>query len=170
MGFVMEFFNHMGGEMGMPKPVFDTRADMLWDAPAIGPAKVSKKIIDCLIVNADPLSGQCQGYSRSDLYQKVVLPLIARFGCSVITTNCSDAGTSTGHTLSEIGALATMAKRIITVATGPSWPTWNVWSKDAERIVILDPMRLDFGPMDAPVHHAANADEVRRICEERGWL
>lgn len=167
--FVMDFFNAMAADQKWEMP-FRSRADMLWDSPAIGPAKVRKKIIDCLIINSDPCSGQCPAYSRSELAEKVAVPLIQRFGSGVIFTNSHEDNAPTGYTLAEIAHLSTMAQRIIAVANGPHWATWNIWSRDAERIIILDPQRLNFGPMSAPVHHASNASEVRRICEERGWL
>lgn len=169
MGHVMNFFNAMAEDLKLAKP-FTTRADMLWDSPAIGPAKVRRKIIDFLIINSDPCSGQCPGYSRAELAEKVVAPLTQRFGSGVIFTNSSEDNAPTGFTLAEIGHLSTMAKRIIAVANGPMWPTWNVWARDAERILILDPQRLDFGQMAAPVHHAASAGGVRAIAEALGWL
>lgn len=166
MAFVAGFFNHVAGECGHPCPLLNSPKDLLWDSAAIGPSRIRQKLIDCLIISADPLSGQCPQYSRSELYDQVVIPMTARWG-SVVCTNNPD-GSSTGFSLVEIGILATMAKRIICVATGASWPVWNVWV-DAPTIVILDPMRLDFRD-GREVHHAANAAQVREHAERLGWL
>lgn len=166
MAFVAGFFNHVAGECGHPCPLLSSPKDLLWDSAAIGPSRIRQKLIDCLIISADPLSGQCPQYSRSELYDQVVIPMTARWG-SVVCTNNPD-GSSTGFSLVEIGILATMAKRIICVATGASWPIHSIWS-DCPVICILSPMFLDFRN-GREVYHAANAAEVRAKCEELGWL
>lgn len=167
MAFVAGFFNHVAGECGHPCPLLESPRDLLWDSASIGPPKIRLKWIECLIISADPLSGQCPHYSRGELWDQIVGPMINRWGSNVIRTNLPN-GESTGFSLSEIGALSTMAKRIICVATGAAWPVWNVWCS-APMIVLLDPMRLDFRD-GREVHHAANATEVRKIAKELKWL
>lgn len=169
MQFVYDYFSAMAKDNKWEVP-FRRRQDMLWDSPIIGPPRVRKKIIDCLIINSDPCSGQCPRYTRSEMAEKVAVPLIQRFGSGTIFTNSHADNAPIGYTLAEIAHLSTMAQRIIAVANGPHWATWNKWSMDAERIIILDPQRLDFGPMEAPVHHAGSAAEVRELCEKLNWL
>lgn len=163
--FVREYMNHLAGKLGHPQPIFPSRKDMLFDIPAI-PKPGIEPIVDVLAVLADPMSGQCPAFRRSEVYEKVLTPLRVRFG-SVIVTNHDD-NTPTGYNLAQIGILSTIARRIIAVANGPHWTTWNVHST-AERIIFLDPMRLDFGA-DAPVHHVADADQCLAKCISLGWL
>lgn len=166
MQFVFEYMNHLGGKLGHPKPVFGSVKDMLFDIPSI-PKPGIDPIIDVLAILADPMSGQCPNFRRSEVYEKVLTPLRKRFG-SVIVTNHDD-NTPTGYDLAQIGILSTLARRIIAVANGPHWTSWNVHvSPSTERIIFLDPMRLNFG-LDH-VHHVADADQCLAKCHELKWL
>jgi hypothetical protein len=140
---------------------------MLWDSPAIGPAKMPP-LIDCLIVCANPLSGQCWGFARSEFYELVVVPLRARYS-TVVVANGED-GLPTGYSLSEIGALSTVAKRIICLPNGPAFPTFNKWNKDVPRIIFLSPAFIDYGQPKELNHHVKDAAECRAKCVELGWL
>lgn len=166
MDFVFQFMNLLAGRLGHPRPVFNSVSDMLFDIPAI-PEPNIPPIIDVLAVLADPLSGQCPNFRRSEVYEKVITPLRQRFG-SVIVTNHSD-NSDTGYSLAQIGILSTLARRIIFVANGPSWPVHNVWTIQTPKVCFLEPMRLRFG-FDPPINHVADADECYRKCVELGWL
>jgi hypothetical protein len=163
MGFVMDYMNSLSGLIS-GGPVFHSRTDMLWDVPAI-PEPNLPKIIDVLIVNSDPMSGQCPNYARSQLAEEVVM-LKRRW--KVIETNHWD-NTPVGFSLAEIGILSTLAKLVIGVANGPMWPCFNQWTRDTEKIVFLQPMRLNFG-IDQPIRHVADAFECRKVLEELNWL
>ncbi len=163
MGFVMDFFNQMA-MCHFGSRAFETRADMLWDSACIGPPK-TPKLIDCLIVCADPRSGQCLQFSRHELYDQIVVPMISRYGKVVVANSIH--GEPTGYSLAQIGAMATVAHRIICLANGPAWTTFNRWV-DAERLVFLDPMYIDFG--GDKYHHAANVKQAREKMNEIRWL
>ena len=164
MGFVMDFHNHLGGEAGQPCPTYNTRQDMLWDSASILAAVPRVPHPDLLIVNADPKSGQCPEYHRPEMME-VIETLRHRYPHLRIT--CTNINGVDDWSLAEIGAMSITAKYIVAVATGPHWPTWNIWNQSTHRVILLSPMRLDFGT-PGKVEHAANAGQVWDIM--RGWL
>lgn len=163
MEFVMRYFNSMARRI-IGIDLFFDRSDMLWDSASIGPAK-TPELIDCLIVCADPLSGQCPEFSRSELYEQIVIPMTARYG-KVIVANAAD-GQPSGYTFSQIGAMATVSKRIICLPNGPAWSTFNKWTT-AERIVFLSPMHINYGVQQ--YHHVANVTQAAALAKQLGWL
>lgn len=164
MDFVMDFLNAHCREEGLEAPYRSTH-DMLWRSPAIL-EPVPVKPFDILVVNCDPLSGQCPHYSRSEV-DGLLLQLVAK-GHRVLCTNATNAAPWGNFTLREIANLSTRAKCILGVASGPLWPTFNIWNQHVTRYVWLDPMRLNFG--STKIRNAANAEQTRVHLTEDGWL
>ena len=164
MGFVMEYHNHLGGEAGMPCPVYNTRQEMLWDSASILAAVPRVPHPDLLVINSDPRSGQCPEYSRSEMME-VIETLRHRYPHLRIT--CTNINGVDDWSLAEIAAMSITAKYIVAVANGPHWATWNIWNQNAHRVILLSPMRLDFST-PGKTEHAANAAGVWNIM--RGWL
>lgn len=158
MGFVQKYFNRMGEEAGLGQP-FPTREDMICDFPAIHSYPIPVPFEGILVINCDPKSGQCPGYSSSEM-DSLILKL-ENAGHSVCAVE------KAGLSLVQIGALSIFAKLIIGCATGPFWPTLNRWNKDTPRIVMLSRMILDYG---APMPHANNAGEVEDMLKGMGYL
>lgn len=165
LGFVQRYFNAMGLAAHRMVP-FPEREDMLCDFPSLISYFPSRffpgRLFDgILVINADPKSGQCHGYSSSEM--DALIHRLEDKGHSV----CAIEGAVLS--LVQIGALSIHAKLIIGCATGPWWPTMNRWNKDTQRICMLSPMRLDYGD-SAPTVHAANATDVTTILEGMGFL
>ncbi len=163
IGFVQRYFNAMGLEAHGHTP-FPMREDMLCDFPEIMncfPSGIDfEPFRGILVINADPKSGQCPGYSSSEMDS-----LIAKLedkGHSVCAIEKADLS------LVQIGALSIHAKLIIGCATGPWWSAQNIWNKNTQRICMLHPMRLDYGSV--PIVHAQDAAEVATILEGMGFL
>lgn len=158
MGFVQRYFNAMAEDGGYA-PCFPSREDMLCSFPSVVMQEPSQTA-RVLVINADPKSGQCPRYSSSEMDQ-LISRLEDRWE-SVISIE------KAGLSLAEIGRIATYAELIIGCATGPWWPTMRV-NTYADRICMLDPMRLDYGP-NVPITHARDAAEVAAILESRDML
>lgn len=157
IGFVMKYMNAQC-EVSGHAPVFNERRDFLCSFPAIGnythPIRTG-----ILVINADPQSGQCAGYSNSEM-DDICTKLFKKRHPVMEIKNHS-------MTLADIARVSLISRLIIGAATGPLWATFNIWNKDAQRIVLLEPQRLDYG---IPVRHAANAAQVEEILKETGWL
>ncbi len=163
-GFVQNYFNAMARTYGYLDEPFPTRDAMLCEWPSLKPPEVESDLPffrGILFINADPKSGQCPGYSSSEMDALVQNAEAA--GNSV----CSIDGA--GLTLVQIGRMSVHAKLIVGCATGPWWVTLNVWNKTTQRICLLDPMRLDYGP-GVPIVHAKTAAEAQSIMKGMGFL
>lgn len=158
IGFVQKYFNAMGREANLGEP-FAIREHMLCDWPSIWNS-AGRPFTGILFINADPKSGQCPGYSSSEMDDLIVRT--HRAGHSVLDIMEADLS------LMQIGALSMHAKLIVGCATGPWWPTMMRQNMDTQRICMLDPMRLDYGSV--PIVHAKNAAEVAQIMEGMGFL
>lgn len=165
IGFVQRYFNAMAAEVGFD-PCFPTRESMVCAWPSILKMKDwighgDTTFTGILFINADPKSGQCPGYSSSEMDELIRQTQDA--GHSVCAIEKAEMS------LVQIGALAIHAKLIVGCATGPYWPTVNNWNTDTQRIVMLDPMRLDYGT-SCPSLYAKNAHEVEKIMQGMGFL
>lgn len=161
LGFVQKYFNALAEEGGFP-PCFPTRENMVCAWPSIQAYNWGKDYFcGILFVNADPKSGQCPGYSSSEM--DFLIRAAESVGHSVCVIEKAQL------TLPQIGALSIHAKLIVGCATGPWWPTANKWNTDTQRICMLDPMRLDYGS-SCPMVYAKNALEVGKIMEGMGYL
>ncbi len=160
MAFVMRYMNALCRESGQ-KDAFKTREDLLCGFPSIERGLSCESEI--MVLNADPKSGQCPRYSSSEMDGLISL---LRTKHEVVISNSQ----SCSHSFStrDIGSMSRFVKLIIASATGPMHPTFNIWNKDVPRIVLLDPMRLNYGTV--PIEHAACAEEAQHILERTGWL
>lgn len=165
LSFVQKYFNALAEEGGFP-PCFPTRESMVCAWPSVVsyfteayyPGNAFSGI---LFVNCDPKSGQCPGYSSSEMDTLIVKAAsVGQSVCAVETASLS---------IRQIGALSIHAKLIVGCATGPWWPTVNKWNINTQRICMLDPMRLDYGSV-VPTVYAKNAAEVEEKMRGMGFL
>lgn len=162
MGFVQKYFNAMALESGLPRP-FLLRYEMLSSWPSVWDRQFVRSgdpFTGILFINADPKSGQCPGYSSSEM--DALIRRTEDAGHSVFAIEKAELS------LVQIGAISIHAKLIIGCATGPWWSCQNVWNKTTQRICMLHPMRLDYGSV--PIVHAKSAAEVAQIMEGMGFL
>lgn len=155
MGFVLNYLSCMKREAGYDTPILKF-TDLLCSFPSIKPAFAPHKD-KILIVNADPKSGQCDGYSSSEMDS--LISLISERHLYVSIQNGS-------YSLTHIGRLASEAKLIIGCATGPLWPCLNIWNKDTPKIIMLDPQRLQYGG-EGNILHAPNVSKVEEILRDK---
>lgn len=158
LGFVARYFNAMTSDAGFG-PVFKKRESLL-DWVQVEPSN-APKFDGILVINCDPKSGQCSRYSSSEM--DAVIERLEELHPSVLSIQ------KAGLTISQIAQLSITAKLIIGCATGPWWPTVNFWNRSTPRIVMLDPMRLDYGP-NVAIEHAACAADVSDILHRMGYL
>lgn len=161
LGFVQKYFNAMAAEVGFD-PCFPTRESMVCAWPAIQwKHSGASDFHGILFINCDPKSGQCPCYSSSEMDRLIkATHAMGHSVCAVEKVELS---------LPQIGALSIHAKLIVGCATGPWWPCQNSWNVDTQRIVMLDPMRLDYGT-SCPSLYAKNAHDVEKIMEGMGFL
>lgn len=164
VGFLFEWFNHLGGHCGMPRPVYPDRQSMLWRSESILQAPVRDIPLDVLIINSPPTSGQCPGYDHGEVCR--LGQELRENGLYVLFTNWEG---ETPYTITEIAKLSIRAKLIIEVANGPAFPSHNIWNTETDRIILLSPMFLDY-QTGARHLQASNAAEARKHCVELGWL
>lgn len=164
IGFLQSWYNHYGGFCGLPHPVYPSRRDMIWSCQSIQNANIRSTYPDVLIINSPPTSGQCPGYEHGEvcalgeeLRANGLYVLFAQWeGCRP-------------YSIAELAKLSIGAKLIIESANGPAFPTHNVWNMDCDRIVLLDPMFLDYGT-EKKYFSAPNAERARQYCVELGYL
>lgn len=156
IGFIQRYFNAFGN-------AWPTREEMLFDFQWLKPVK-QKDVV--LILNTQPQSGQCPGYSQEEM-NRLALDLVLD-GQNVIRV-CGDEGQH-NFSLTQIACLSAQAKLIIGGASGPFFATMNTAAKNAHRIVLLDPMRIDYGPNVGPIHTVKNCSEARQILKESNYF
>lgn len=164
IGYLFEWFNHLGGHCGMPCPVYPSRPDMLWRSQSILDAKVRDVPLDVLIINSPPTSGQCPEYDHGALYQ--LGSDLREKGLYVLFTQWEG---ECPYSVAEIGKLSIRARLIIEVANGPSFPAHNIWNTTTPRIILLSPMFIDYHT-GATHLQAANIEQARKHCVELGYL
>lgn len=156
MGFVFDYFNAFG-------KAWQERRDMLLDIPWLKPEQWRDTI---LILNTQPMSGQCPGYSHEEINE--LAKELTLDGQRVVRV-CEDDG-SHRYSLVQIACLSAHAKLIVGGASGPFFVTMNTAAQKAHRVVFLDPMRIDYGPETGPIHMARNATEAREILRNLNYF
>lgn len=156
IGYVQQYFNAFGN-------AWPSREDMLFSFQWLKEEK-HKDLI--LILNTQPQSGQCPGYSQEEI-NRLALDLMMD-GQRVVKV-CGDQGEHL-YSLIQIACLSAQAKLIIGGASGPFFVTMNTAAQKAHRIVLLDPMRLDYGPNVGPIHMAGNVTQARQILQDWNYL
>jgi hypothetical protein len=163
-GWLMDWFNHLGGHCGHPCPVYPDRQSMLWDSEVILNANVRAVEYDVLIINSPPTSGQCPEYDHGELYELGLQ--LRQNGLYVVFAQWDG---SIPYTLRELGKLSLGAKLIIESANGPCFLTHSIWNSKKDRITLLSPMYLDYGETGRH-RHAANVAEATEHCQTLGYL
>lgn len=156
MGFVFSYFNAFGN-------AWAAREDMLLDFQWLKPEKWRDTV---LILNTQPMSGQCPGYSQEEVNH--LARELTMDGQRVVKV-CDDDG-SHKYSLVQIACLSAHSKLIIGGASGPFFATMNTAARNVHRIVFLDPMRIDYGTGVGPIHMAKNAEHARLILKECNYL
>jgi hypothetical protein len=157
MGFIFGYFNAFS-------PAWKSREDMLFDWPWLRPLRWRDSI---LILNTQPMSGQCPGYSQSEL-NKLAVDLTLD-GHRVVMVNDKDTEAHQ-YSLLQIACLSASAKLIIGGASGPFFVTMNTAAKECHRIVLLDPMHIDYGPGVGPINTVKNVTEARSVLKGMNYL
>lgn len=165
IGFIIDYFNHMGGVAGMPHPLFANREHFLFDLPRSN-ARIPH--FDILMVNAQPTSGQVPEFCNAQLNE-----LIGRLAqhYSVVCTNPTTAKNALvlDASILRIGHYSQHCGLIIGVATGPLWLTFNTQNRGTPRHVLLAPQHLDYGPT-VPIQSHGNVTGLTQALEATGWL
>jgi hypothetical protein len=162
--YLQTWFNNYGGFCGMPCPVYHERKDMLWDAELFEDADVRECDYDVLLINSQPTSGQCLGYSQEEVDE--LGAELRRAGNYVLFAQYDGV---CPYTLAELGKLSWGARLIIGTANGPLWPCYNSRTMEKDRIVFLSPMYLDYG-LPGRTLHANTASEAREHCKTLNYL
>jgi hypothetical protein len=172
-GFMLDWFHELARQMKLESPLGSTR-DLLFDYPELHQKpKADAKPVDFLIVNSAPLSGQAPHY-RGDHMEELIMDL-QRAGFSIVATARSGMGfkypctQDWGWNCTMIGRASQACRRIIMVATGPSWPTFNIWNRKSVelRIIINETERVELDPRAIL---AASVDGVRSVLNAKAIL
>lgn len=158
--FMLWHFERLAQKMYLPSP-FSKESDLLFDYPAIKDAATAP--FDFLIVNSEPMSGQCASLDLGEL-DKLTLELSEKY--KVMTTRgvkpwipCTQQ-----HRLSVtgVGGISRNCRYILMVSTGVSWATFNVWNKRSveKRIIILESERINIAPNSVNVNSVGLAREI----------
>lgn len=156
VGFVQSYFNAFG-------QAWHTREDMLFQFEWLKPEKHRDLI---LILNTQPQSGQCPGYSQEEINR---LALDLQMDGQRVVKVCGEDGQH-NYSLTQIACFSAQAKLIIGGASGPFFVTMNTAAQKAHRIVLLDPMVIDYGPNVGPIHMAKTVSEARDILKNWNYL
>ena len=134
-----EFARYLSEQMQVPCPYKSVR-DVLFDSPQFELETPLSKPVDYLIINGTPRSGQFRYNGRE--FEELITHLHQQ-GASVVTTEqvsrddvpCTR---SYGINMVGIGNIASYARNIIGVLTGPLHPCFNAWTIDkVERWMVL---------------------------------
>lgn len=167
--FMLAFFGMLAGKMGFASP-FKCAADLLFDYPALEyQNRPGAEMLDFLIVNAVPMSGQAERYSPA--HMDILINQIRQRGFTCLATSGSVRGDDYPNTekwrwnVTQIGQISQNARRIVMVATGPSWPTFNVWNRRSVelRIIINEPEIVDLDPNALQAHSVIEATEMLHL-------
>lgn len=164
VAYLLQWANAIGRECGEPKTLFRQRQDMLCTFPAIQ-RDVDAPAFDVLVVNAQPLSGQCPQFDNAELNA-----LIERLATKhrVLCTNPNTAGAPTIQiSICGIGNLANRAKIVVAVSTGASACAHNIFG-EPRTLLLLAPIVLDYGRTN--LSHFNNVSEVTEQLKAEGWL
>jgi hypothetical protein len=167
--FMVQFYYWLAAQMGLDCPIKTTR-DLLFDYPALKPAKMPCEPFDFLIINSAPQSNQLPAYS-ADQFEEIIRMLAINY--RVMTTQkCGLRVTCTadyGLDCTQIGHLSQACHSIIMVATGPSWPTFNIWNRESvkNRIILSGFETVNLAPHTI---HTNKIHAVRDILIARGFL
>lgn len=164
VAYLLQWSNAMARECGVAKTLFQQRQDMLCDFPAIQ-RDVEAPEFDVLVVNAQPLSGQCPQFDNREM-----TTLIAQLAekHKVLCTNPVELDVPRIDTgICGIGNLANRAKLVVAVSTGASACIHNVFA-EPRTMLLLSPIVLDYGRKN--MSHFNNCREVEIALRLEGWL
>lgn len=160
--FMLEWFKELAGRMGLESP-FTRESDLLFDYPSI--KDTSSEKFDFLVINSEPMSGQCRSLDLGDL-DRLAIELSEKY--KVVTTRpvkpwiqCTQ---NQRLTVTQIGGISCHCDYIVTVSTGASWATFNVWNRKSvkKRIIILDNERVEIAPNSVNVNTVGLVRETLR--------
>lgn len=155
IGYVQQYFNCFGN-------AWTERELMLFDFPWLKP--IDKSLI--LVLNTQPMSGQCPGYSQEEI-NSLVLDL--RMDGHNVVKVVGDDG-SHAFSLTQIACLSAQASMIIGGASGPFFVTMNTQAQYTPRIVLIDPMKLNYGLNVGPIYNVKNTTEARETLKEMNFF
>lgn len=128
--FYVEHFADLSAKIGVASPV-KTRADMLFDSPAIPEQVITPDRFDWLIINAEGQSGQWD--HSPDLFMRVIQSILNSRRSVVTTHPCGiyrvPSTINWRYNVAQIAKLSTQVENILAVDTGPTGATFNVWNE-----------------------------------------
>lgn len=155
-------------KMGLESP-FTCREHLLFDYPALTRGKVNLEVVDFLIGDSAPSSGQ---YSEwADHSKNPLIPLIEVLRNSGKSVQLASAFLYNGMTITGAGQESMLCRNHIMVANGPFWPTLNTTNhhhhEGRKRIVLLD----NGESINMPhIEQCSNVEEVFQIAREEKWI
>ena len=147
-------------QSGFESPI-NTREEWLFDYPALLNLENSQNL-DFFVVNARPLSHQTA--VTADEVSALAAKLTG-YGHKVFCTNTSS---DPRYSMTEMATASLRAKRILMIATGPSWLTFNIWNEKniKERLIICNET-VNFG---RPWPHFHSIGQVEAHLRQNGLL
>ena len=167
--FMVAFYLELARRMNLESPIKTTR-NLLFDFPALKPAKPPCEPFDFLIVNSEPQSGQFRHYNDGQ-FEELIAMLARKY--HVVTTQRNRLNVTCTETamlnITQIGHLSQFCKAIIMVATGPSWLTFNPWNAESVklRVILSDNETVNLAPHTI---HTNKVYAVRDILMSGGYL
>lgn len=160
--FMLAWFDELANRMGFKSP-FRKESDLLFDYPAI--KDVGAQNFDFLIINSEPMSGQCRSLDLADL-DLLAVELSERY--KVVTTRAVKPWIQCTQnqrlSVTQIGGISCHCDYIITVSTGASWPTFNIFNRKTvkKRIIILENERVEIASNSVNVNTVGLVREILR--------
>jgi hypothetical protein len=162
--YLLQWANAIGRECGEPRTLFQQRQDMLCRFPAIQ-RDIEAPEFDVLVVNAQPLSGQCPQFDNREMNTLIVM-LAEKH--KVLCTNTVEVDAPVIDTsICGIGNLANRAKLVVAVSTGASACIHNKFA-ETRTMLLLAPIVLDYARSN--MSHFNNCREVEIALRLEGWL
>lgn len=154
--------------MGFESP-FTCREHLLMDYPALDAGKVKPDVVDFLVGDSPPNSGQYSEWADHSKYP--LLRLIDALENSGRTVQLTSALKANGLSITAVGQTSLLCRHHIMVPNGPFWCTMNTANHHAhegrKRIVLLD----NGENLNMPgITQCRNVDEVMAIAKTEGWV
>ena len=143
----IEFFDLLSRDLGVQNPI-KTPYDFLFDTPTLLQPNVLTKHYDYLVLNSQPMSGQCSFFSAQAF--KDLVKTLHDSGSTVVTTErteVEDVPATRDYMLKliDIGNLSTQVDNIIGVHTGTWHNTMNIFNIDkVKRRFVVNDHRVNF--------------------------
>jgi hypothetical protein len=165
VGFIVDYFNHLGGVCGTPAPTFTSREQFLFDLPRSN-ARIPH--FDILMVNAQPTSGQVPNFDNAKL-NDLIGRLAQHYSVVCTTPTTAKNALVLDASILRIAHYSMRCSMIIGVATGPIWLTFNTQNAGTPRHILLSPQHLDYGPT-VPIMNHCSVESIEQALAKDNWI